>query len=429
MNNKVNFLRGTSAEYESSIKDNDTFYYTTDTKKLYLGETEITGGGVIIDDALSSTSEHPVQNKIITEALDGKAAQSHTHSEATADTAGFLSASDKSKLDGIAESADSVSFTGSLSSGTKIGTIKINDTSTSIYAPTNTDTKVTNTLNTTAKAYITGTTSSSTNTGTQVFDTGVYLDTTAGTLTATTFKGALSGNASSATKVNGHTVEADVPSDAVFTDTVYTHPTTTSITGTPTANQTPAFGGTFTVNQVSRDTNGHVSDITSRTITIPSTAASTSSAGLVTTGTQTFAGDKTLQGNSLSIQDKNWAFGSAPSSTVAKYIKFCANGGTGLTDCSNIIYNQITTTGVNRLKLRTADALSSSPTASGNYIELIIQTDVDGDKYAYLNGTNLATKPTTSALRNLASGTAEATWDTSTKKGTCPVGSWYGKYN
>ena len=67
--------------------------------------------------------------------------------------------------------------------------------------PTNTDTKVTNTLNTTAKAYVTGTTSSSTNTGTQVFDTGVYLDTTAGMLTATTFKGALSGNASTSTKL------------------------------------------------------------------------------------------------------------------------------------------------------------------------------------------------------------------------------------
>lgn len=50
------------------------------------------------------------------------------------------------------------------------------------------DTKVTNTLDTTTKAYITGTTSSSSNTGTQVFDTGVYLDTTAGTLVAKTFK-------------------------------------------------------------------------------------------------------------------------------------------------------------------------------------------------------------------------------------------------
>lgn len=38
-----------------------------------------------------------------------------------------------------------------------------------------TDTKVTNTKNNTAKAYITGTTSSDTNTGTQVFNEGVYL--------------------------------------------------------------------------------------------------------------------------------------------------------------------------------------------------------------------------------------------------------------
>lgn len=67
-----------------------------------------------------------------------------------------------------------------------------------INTDTNSDTKVTNTLNTTAKAYVTGTTSASTNTGTQVFDTGVYLDTTAGTLVATTFKGNLSGKATSA---------------------------------------------------------------------------------------------------------------------------------------------------------------------------------------------------------------------------------------
>ena len=47
-----------------------------------------------------------------------------------------------------------------------------------------TDEKVKNTLATTTKAYITGTTSATTNTGTQVFDTGVYLDTTAGRLTS-----------------------------------------------------------------------------------------------------------------------------------------------------------------------------------------------------------------------------------------------------
>ena len=49
-----------------------------------------------------------------------------------------------------------------------------------------TDVNVTNTLNNTAKAYVTGTTSSTTNTGTQVFDNGVYLTTTAGKFNATT---------------------------------------------------------------------------------------------------------------------------------------------------------------------------------------------------------------------------------------------------
>ena len=67
--------------------------------------------------------------------------------------------------------------------------------------PTDTNNAVTNTLNTTTKAYITGTTSATTSTGGQIFDTGVYLDTTAGVLVATTFKGSLSGNASSATKL------------------------------------------------------------------------------------------------------------------------------------------------------------------------------------------------------------------------------------
>jgi len=43
-----------------------------------------------------------------------------------------------------------------------------------------TDNNVTNNLNTTTKAYITGTTSDNTNTDTQVFDTGVYIENTAG---------------------------------------------------------------------------------------------------------------------------------------------------------------------------------------------------------------------------------------------------------
>ena len=67
---------------------------------------------------------------------------------------------------------------------------------------TDTNTKVNVTLATTSKAYLIGVTSTPTSTTTAmtaVSDTGVYLDTTAGQLVATTFKGALDGNASSAT--------------------------------------------------------------------------------------------------------------------------------------------------------------------------------------------------------------------------------------
>lgn len=59
-----------------------------------------------------------------------------TYSNATTEMSGLMSTSDKSKLDGITSSADAVSFSRALSSGTKIGTITINGTNTDIYAPT-----------------------------------------------------------------------------------------------------------------------------------------------------------------------------------------------------------------------------------------------------------------------------------------------------
>ena len=65
MDNKVNFLRGTATEYEASTKDNDTFYYTTDTKKLYLGETEITG--IEIDDTSATATDKTWSAKKISE--------------------------------------------------------------------------------------------------------------------------------------------------------------------------------------------------------------------------------------------------------------------------------------------------------------------------------------------------------------------------
>lgn len=131
----------------------------------------------------------------ISSAVSKKANSSHTHAISNVTNLQTTLDSMNGEIDG---SIKSLSVSGKTITYTKndgsTGTITTQDT--------NTDTKVTNTLATTTKAYITGTTSANTNTGTQVFDTGVYLDTTAGHLVATTFKGALSGNATSANKAS-----------------------------------------------------------------------------------------------------------------------------------------------------------------------------------------------------------------------------------
>ena len=63
-------------------------------------------------------------------------------------------------------------------------TVKLGGSNVTLTIPANpnTDTKVTNTLSTSTKFYVTGTSSATTNTGTQYFDTGVYVTTTAGNL-------------------------------------------------------------------------------------------------------------------------------------------------------------------------------------------------------------------------------------------------------
>ena len=130
----------------------------------------------------------------------GAAPETHTHNYASATTpGGSAEHAIKATEDSLGQRIDTYIKGLSVSGRTITYTRGDGTTGTITTQDNNTDTKVTNTLNTTAKAYITGTTNSATNTGTQVFDTNVYLDTTAGTLTATTFKGALQGNAATAT--------------------------------------------------------------------------------------------------------------------------------------------------------------------------------------------------------------------------------------
>lgn len=124
------------------------------------------------------------------------------------------------------------------SSGTNGQVLKSNGTS--VYWGNDNNDKVTNTLNTTTKAYITGTTNNTTNTDSQIFDTGVYLGEDSGYLHAFCFVGDLQGNALTAStlkegsNINGtlFTGESDITTNfwGVARNISITDGTTTSDT-------------------------------------------------------------------------------------------------------------------------------------------------------------------------------------------------------
>lgn len=107
----------------------------------------------------------------------------------------------KSKLDGISDSADAVSFTQTLASGTKIGTITINGESTDLYSTLNNNvSQTTNNRDGEFPILLKNTTDATNDVAATGFNSGITVNPSAKTVTATTFKGALSGNASTATK-------------------------------------------------------------------------------------------------------------------------------------------------------------------------------------------------------------------------------------
>jgi hypothetical protein len=84
---------------------------------------------------------------------------------------------------------------------------------------------------------------------------------------------------------SGFTIGASVPSDAVFTDTVYTHPT--GFTNQPAS----ALTGASVISQINVNDNGHVTGVTSRALTLVATANAVietraSAATSIWTGTQ-----------------------------------------------------------------------------------------------------------------------------------------------
>lgn len=112
--------------------------------------------------------------------LNGKAASNHTHNYAASATPGGAANSVANKLTIQANGTEFKTFNGSaatlvnIKAGQNI-TITPNAETNAIEIQSSfTDTKVTNTLDTSSKFYVTGTTSATTGTGTQVFNTSIY---------------------------------------------------------------------------------------------------------------------------------------------------------------------------------------------------------------------------------------------------------------
>ena len=72
--------------------------------KTKLDGIEAEANKTTVDTALSTSSTNPVRNSVVTNALNKKASTSHSHSNATTSTAGFMSASDKTLLISLKDS-------------------------------------------------------------------------------------------------------------------------------------------------------------------------------------------------------------------------------------------------------------------------------------------------------------------------------------
>ena len=157
--------------------------------------------------------------------IAGKADKDHTHPDATTTSPGFMSSTDKAKLDGIQENAnnyvhpDTAGHKHIPAGGTAGQALIYSEDGTATWGNVSvTDQYVKNTLNTAAKAYITGTTSESTQIGEQIFDTGVFLTDKAGELQAKTFIGDLTGTATKALTADacaGSAASADKTKEAL----------------------------------------------------------------------------------------------------------------------------------------------------------------------------------------------------------------------
>ena len=134
---------------------------------------------------------------------------------------------------------------------------------------------------------------------------------------ASDFAGSSHGHSAATQSTNGFmsTVDKKKLDGIAEGANAYTHPTYTARTGEPTANQTPSFGGTFSISQPVSDGRGHITGMNTRTVKIPNNAASASASGLmsaadksklntlpsmrVTYGTATYGSNSTIENETV----------------------------------------------------------------------------------------------------------------------------------
>lgn len=253
-----NIWYGTKAEYDNEIKDEDTIYIITDEEESGGGGGGGGSGSITIDTALSKTSTNPVQNKVITNALDDHSSTTNIHREiwyGTKEEYDALPQKDRSALyvvtddiggdpdleahisdaeihrrtwygtkeayDAIATKQADVLYIVTDDSNVDENNDIINDTLIS-QTTTWSSQKIHDSLNTNAGG---GTDEDTKNILTQhIENTDIHV--TAEEKTRWDEKADLSDipdsipfDGGNANTVNNHTVDSDVPSDAIFTDT------------------------------------------------------------------------------------------------------------------------------------------------------------------------------------------------------------------
>lgn len=193
-----------------------------------------------------------------------------TYSAATQSAAGLMSAADKKKLDGVTDSADAVSFTQSLTTGTQVGTITINGTATKLYAPTNTDTHYTTGLKVTNSATATANAAASNGSvylnaldNTTVRDSHLIKGTGATTV-ASDANGVITINSTNTTYSGDRGIS--------LSSGKFGHSNKAITAGSVGAAQTPSFGGTFNIPKITYDAYGHITAATTVKVTLPNAA-------------------------------------------------------------------------------------------------------------------------------------------------------------